>query len=346
MNILIIGHAGYIGPVLVDQLIKNKDYTLEGIDTEYFKKKDLFKDKNYKNLKNIFKDVRKISQADLKNIDAIVYLAAISNDPMGNKFQKITHEINCKSAIKIANLAKKNDVKKFIFASSCSMYGVTSSLPKTEKSKLNPLTAYAKSKVLAEKKLKKLSTSRFNVICLRFATACGYSKNIRLDLVLNDFVASAMVNKEVVVLSDGSPWRPLIHVKDMARAINWGLEKKIKDSFLTVNAGSNSMNYQIKDIAKKVGKLIKGVNVSINSAALPDKRSYKVNFSKFEKMNKKFKPIYNLEKSIIDLKNNYKKNKFKIKDFRNSQYIRLKVLEKLISNKSLNNNLYWNKKIK
>ena len=346
MNILIIGHAGYIGPVLVDQLLKNKDYTLKGIDTEYFKKKNLFKDKKYKNLKNVFKDVRKISQTDLKNIDAIVYLAANSNDPMGNKFQKITYEVNYKSAIKIANLAKKNGVRKFIFASSCSMYGVTSSLSKTEKSKLNPLTAYAKSKVLAEKKLKKLSTSRFNVICLRFATACGYSKNIRLDLVLNDFVASAMLNKEVVVLSDGSPWRPMIHVKDMARAINWGLEQKIKDPFLTVNAGSNAMNYQIKDIAKKVGKLIEGVNVSINSAALPDKRSYKVNFSKFERMNKKFKPIYNLEKSIIDLKNNYKKNKFKIKDFRNSQYIRLKVLEKLISNKSLNNNLYWNKKIK
>lgn len=346
MNILIIGHAGYVGPVLVDQLLKNKDYNLKGIDTEYFKKKDLFKNKKYKNLKNVFKDVRKISQIDLKNIDAIVYLAAISNDPMGNKFQKITFEINYKSALKIANLAKKNGVRKFIFASSCSMYGVTSSLPKTEKSKLNPLTAYAKSKVLAEKKLRELSTSKFNVICLRFATACGYSKNIRLDLVLNDFVASAMVNKEVVVLSDGSPWRPMIHVQDMARAINWGLELQMKDSFLTINAGSNSMNYQIKDIAKKVGKLIKGVNVSINSRALPDKRSYKVNFSKFEKMNKKFKPIYNLEKSIVDLKNHYKKNKFKIKDFRNSQYIRLKVLEKLISKKSLNNNLYWNKKIK
>lgn len=346
MNILIIGHAGYVGPVLVDQLLKNKDYNLKGIDTEYFKKKDLFKNKKYKNLKNVFKDVRKISQIDLKTIDAIVYLAAISNDPMGNKFQKITFEINYKSALKIANLAKKNGVRKFIFASSCSMYGVTSSLPKTEKSKLNPLTAYAKSKVLAEKKLRELSTSKFNVICLRFATACGYSKNIRLDLVLNDFVASAMVNKEVVVLSDGSPWRPMIHVQDMARAINWGLELQMKDSFLTINAGSNSMNYQIKDIAKKVGKLIKGVNVSINSRALPDKRSYKVNFSKFEKMNKKFKPIYNLEKSIVDLKNHYKKNKFKIKDFRNSQYIRLKVLEKLISKKSLNNNLYWNKKIK
>lgn len=344
MNILIIGHAGYVGPVLIDQLIKNKKDKLIGIDTVFFKKKTLFKNKKYKNLKNIIKDVRNISKNDLINIDAIVYLAAISNDPMGNKFQKVTHEINYKSALKIANLAKKTGVKKFIFASSCSMYGFTSSLPKTEKSKLNPLTAYAKSKVLAEKKLKKISTDRFNVVCLRFATACGYSKNIRLDLVLNDFVASAIVNKEVVVLSDGSPWRPMIHVKDMARAIDWAIKGKIKDNFLAINAGNNSMNYQIKDIAKKVGKLIKGTKISINSAALPDKRSYKVNFSKFEKMNKKFKPIYDLEKSIIDLKNNYIKNRFKTKNFRNSQFIRLKVLEKLISNKSLNNNLYWSKK--
>jgi nucleoside-diphosphate-sugar epimerase len=321
MNILIIGHAGYVGPVLIDQLIKNKKDKLIGVDTVFFKKKTLFKNKKYKNLKNIIKDVRNISKNDLINIDAIVYLAAISNDPMGNKFQKVTHEINYKSALKIANLAKKTGVKKFIFASSCSMYGFTSSLPKTEKSKLNPLTAYAKSKVLAEKELKKISTDRFNVVCLRFATACGYSKNIRLDLVLNDFVASAIVNKEVVVLSDGSPWRPMIHVKDMARAIDWAIKGKIKDNFLAINAGSNSMNYQIKDIAKKVGKLIKGTKISINSAALPDKRSYKVNFSKFEKMNKKFKPIYDLEKSIIDLKNNYIKNRFKTKNFRNSQFI-------------------------
>ena len=170
MNILIIGHAGYVGPVLIDQLIKNKKDKLIGIDTVFFKKKTLFKNKKYKNLKNIIKDVRNISKNDLINIDAIVYLAAISNDPMGNKFQKVTHEINYKSALKIANLAKKTGVKKFIFASSCSMYGFTSSLPKTEKSKLNPLTAYAKSKVLAEKKLKKISTDRFNVVCLRFAT--------------------------------------------------------------------------------------------------------------------------------------------------------------------------------
>ena len=346
MNILIIGYAGYIGPVLVDQLIKNKKYSLTGIDTGYFEKKHIFKNNKYKNFKTIVKDVREIKKSDLINIDAIVYLAAISNDPMGNKFQKVTHEINYKSALKVANLAKKNGVSKFIYASSCSMYGFTSTLPKTERSGLNPLTAYAKSKVLAEKKLKKISTKNFKIICLRFATACGYSKNIRLDLVLNDFVASAITSKKIVVLSDGSPWRPMIHVVDMARAINWSIEVKIKKNFLAINAGSSSMNYQIKDIAKKVGKIIKGTNISINSAALPDKRSYKVNFSKFEKINKKFKPIYDLRNSIIDLKKNLIKDKFKIKNFRDSQFIRLKVLEKLLFKKILNNNLYWNDKVK
>ena len=233
MNILIIGYAGYIGPVLVDQLIKNKKYSLTGIDTGYFEKKHIFKNNKYKNFKTIVKDVREIKKSDLINIDAIVYLAAISNDPMGNKFQKVTHEINYKSALKVANLAKKNGVSKFIYASSCSMYGFTSTLPKTERSGLNPLTAYAKSKVLAEKKLKKISTKNFKIICLRFATACGYSKNIRLDLVLNDFVASAITSKKIVVLSDGSPWRPMIHVVDMARAINWSIEVKIKKKFFS-----------------------------------------------------------------------------------------------------------------
>ncbi len=344
MKILIIGHLGYVGPAVLDQLLKNKDYILTGIDTKYFYKKKFFE--KYKNkITNIYKDVREINKKDLIGIDQIVYLAAISNDPMGNTFKKITHEINYKSAIKIAKLAKKSNVKKFIFASSCSIYGFTKNLTKSELSKLNPLTAYAKSKVLSEKKLKLISDKNFNVVCLRFATACGYSTNLRLDLVLNDFVASAIVSKKLQVLSDGSPWRPLIHIIDMARAINWAIDEKKIKKFISLNAGSNNMNYQIKDLAYNVSKLIKGTKVYINTKAFPDKRSYKVNFSKFEKLNKKFKPIYNLEKSIIDLKDNLIKKKFKTKNFRNSNYIRLNVLKKLVEKKILNKDMRWRKSI-
>ena len=342
MKILIIGHLGYVGPAVLDQLLKNKDYNLIGIDTKYFYKKKFFL--NFKNkIKNIYKDVRDIDKNDLIGIDQIIYLAAISNDPMGNTFKKITHEINYKSAIRIAKLAKKNNVKKFIFASSCSIYGFTKNLTKSEASKLNPLTAYAKSKVLSEKKLKIISDKNFKVFCLRFATACGYSTNLRLDLVLNDFVASAITTKKLKVLSDGSPWRPLIHVNDMARAINWAIEEKRIINFISLNAGSNNMNYQIKDLAYKVANLIRGTKVYINKKALPDRRSYKVNFSKFQNLNRDFKPIYNLEKSIIDLKKNLMAKKFKTKNFRNTNYIRLNVLKKLVDKKILNKNMRWNK---
>lgn len=339
MKILIIGHLGYVGPAVLDQLLLNKKYSVTGIDAGYFYKKKFF-NKYSKKITTIFKDVRNIGQNDLVGFNKIVYLAAISNDPMGNVFGKVTHEINFQSAIKIAKLAKNNGITKFIYASSCSMYGFTKNLIKSEKSKLNPLTDYAKSKVKAEKKLKNLTTNKFKVISLRFATACGFSENMRLDLVLNDFVASAISTKEVKVLSDGSPWRPLIHIKDMARAINWALDENKVSNFLAINAGSNNMNFQVKTIAIRVGKLIKNTNISINSDALPDKRSYKVNFSKFEKLNLKFKPIYNLNKSILDLKKNLIKKKFNLNNFRNSDFIRLEVLKKLIKKKIISKNLY------
>ncbi len=338
MKILIIGHLGYVGPVLIKQLQKTK-YELIGIDTGYFLNKKL-KNKYDNLIKTIIKDVRTINKNDLDDIDCVIYLSAISNDPMGNQFKKITKTINYSISLKIAKLAKKAGVKKFIFASSCSMYGFTKNLLKSERSNLNPLTAYAKSKVRAEKDLKKISNSKFQVICLRFATACGYSDNIRLDLVLNDFVASAITSKKITVLSDGSPWRPLIHVQDMARAINWAIEAKVKN-FLAVNTGSNRMNFQIKDLANRVGSLIKGTKVSINSKALPDKRSYKVNFSKFESLNKKLRPIFNLDRSIRDLHNNLLKNNFKVINFRDSNYMRLNVLKDLIKSKKLNKDLRW-----
>lgn len=342
MQILIIGHLGYIGPVVIQQLSKNKKNKLNGIDAGYFYKRKFFKNLQNKIITK-FKDVRRLNSNDIKGYDKIVYLAAISNDPMGNVFEKVTNEINYKSAIKIAKIAKKYGTKKFVYASSCSMYGFTENLIKNENSKLNPLTAYAKSKVKAEKNLKKLSSKNFKVISLRFATACGYSENLRLDLVLNDFVASAIANKEIKVLSDGSPWRPLIHVKDMAKAINWALDEIRFNRFLALNIGMNKMNFQVKTIARKVGRIIKNTKVKINHKAMPDKRSYKVDFSKFQKMNTKYKLNYDLEKSIIDLKKNLKKIDFKTKKFRESNFIRLKILKNLLEKKKVDKKLYFKK---
>ena len=185
-----------------------------------------------------FGDMRRFPAELLKGIDAIVRLAAISNDPIGNKFEEVTLDINYRSSVNLATKARDAGVSSFVFASSCSMYGSADDGARTEDSQLNPLTAYAKSKVLTEQGLKPLASNRFNVTCLRFSTACGWSDRLRLDLVLNDFVAGAVASGRITILSDGTPWRPLINVRDMARAIDWAISRdmSVGGPFLAVNA--------------------------------------------------------------------------------------------------------------
>jgi nucleoside-diphosphate-sugar epimerase len=226
MKILITGNMGYIGPCVVKRLRTSfPNATLIGLDTGYFAdcltNSEIFPecrvDLQY------FADVRKLPPGSLENVDAVVHLAAISNDPMGNRFEKVTFDINYRASIELARRSKEAGVGAFVYASSCSMYGSGDDSPRTENSLLNPLTAYARSKIQTEQDLQQFADNRFKITCLRFSTACGMSERLRLDLVLNDFVACAVACKEITILSDGSPWRPLIHVNDMARAIEWAI---------------------------------------------------------------------------------------------------------------------------
>ena len=276
----------------------------------------------------------------MAGFDAVIYLAAISNDPMGNAFEKPTLDINFHAAVKIAEKAKKNGVKHFVFASSCSVYGFADTAPRTESSEVNPLTAYAKSKVFAEQGLEPLADDNFRITCLRFATACGYSDRLRLDLVLNDFVASAIADKKITILSDGTPWRPLIHVKDMARAMDWAIQRKEGGQFLVINTGSNAWNYQVKELAAAVQKLFADVDVSINTNAQPDKRSYKVSFDLFEKMAPGYQPQISLEAAVEDLKNGLITMHFNDANFRQSKLIRLKMIQQLMDDGIIDNNLF------
>ena len=342
-KILIIGHAGYVGTVLVNFLKKN--YFTFGIDTNWFNETVLYQNikKDFQPHRSLSFDIRKISIDKLGFIpDAIIYLAAISNDPMGNKFAKITHEINTSFCLKVARQAKKIGVAKFIFASSCSIYGSAGNSKKKENHKIEPLTDYAKSKVNSEKKLKKLSDNRFKVISLRFATAAGYSPKLRLDLVFNDFVANSITNKKILILSDGKPWRPLIHVKDMARAINWAIDFSSVKNFIALNVGSDKWTFTIKRLANIVAKTMGNVKVEVNKNSQPDKRSYTVDFSLFKKLCKGYQPKENLEKSVKLLAKKMIGSKSNFKDFRNSQkFIRLKTLIHHQNNKKLDKNLYW-----
>ncbi|MCZ2460042.1 MAG: SDR family oxidoreductase [Chitinophagales bacterium] len=344
MKILIIGNLGYIGPIVVKHFRQyHSAYFLAGFDAGYFIQNytsngiagDILLDRQY------YGDVRHFDEDILNGLDAIIYLAAISNDPMGNVFEKQTLDINFHKAVEIANKAKTIGVKHFIFASSCSVYGSAGSAPRTEKSEVSPLTAYAKSKVFAEKELEPIADNNFRVTCLRFATACGYSDRLRLDLVLNDFVASAIVNKRISILSDGSPWRPLIHVKDMARAIDWALHRETGDNFLVVNTGSNRWNYQVKELAEAVQRLFSDVEVSINPNGQPDKRSYKVSFDLFEKSAPQHQPQISLQSAVEDLKKGLLSIGFADNNFRQSDLVRLKAIQKLIDHNIVDENLFF-----
>jgi nucleoside-diphosphate-sugar epimerase len=344
MRILITGNLGYVGSELVKLLRKEFPAAeILGYDIGYFSRQvtnanlvpEVYIDRQY------YGDVRNFPANLLEGVDAVVQLAAISNDPIGNKFEKVTMEVNHQAVIDIANKARKAGVKKMIFASSCSVYGFAEENERTEQSSVNPLTAYAKSKVQSEKDLRPLAGEDFTVTCLRFATACGMSDRLRLDLVLNDFVAGALATGEINIMSDGSPWRPLINVRDMGRAIIWGIKRDASEggSFLIVNAGSNEWNYQIKELAYAIHDILDKTSVSINKDAQPDKRSYKVSFAMFSSLANGFTPVYDLERSILDLVQGLNSIGFADRNYRQSRLIRLHVINEFLSQKILNDRL-------
>lgn len=348
MKILISGNLGYIGPVLtkhLKQTIPSSEIT--GLDIGYFASRISSLGRigdTYCN-DQIYQDIRDVSFEFLKKFDAVIILSAISNDPMGNKFEDVTNQINYLAVKKIIEPYLKLKNKRLVFASSCSIYGASEGEAKKENDTLNPLTAYAKSKVAVEKALQKCELGLgTTATSLRFATACGMSDRLRLDLVLNDFVASAIIHKRIEVLSDGTPWRPLIHVKDMARAIEWGILRntKIAKPYLAVNVGSNSWNYRVSDLAKAVVETVPDCQLSFNEKALPDKRSYKVNFDLFEKLASGCNPVYELQDAISELVDGISEIKHLIPDdFQSSDFMRLHILENHLNNRRLSSDLRW-----
>jgi nucleoside-diphosphate-sugar epimerase len=345
-RILITGNMGYVGPVVASHLRQTyPDACLIGYDASYFahcltsarRLPEAVLDEQH------FGDIRDFPGHLLDGVDAVVNLAAVSNDPMGNKFEAVTEDINYQAGVRLAELAAQQGVKNFVFASSCSVYGSASNKPRREGDELNPLTAYARSKIATEKALAALDRGAMTVTCLRFATACGMSDRLRLDLVLNDFVACALASHEITVLSDGTPWRPLIDVKDMARAIDWAAHRPRDQGgdFLVVNVGADEWNFQVKDLAEAVAAAVPDTKVSINLAAPPDKRSYRVDFSRYRELAPGYVPQVTLPQAIAELRDGLSRMGFADRDFRNSQHIRLKVLERHIASGWLLPSLRW-----
>ena len=346
-DILITGNMGYIGPVLVSRLTQTRPRTrLHGLDLGFFAHcltGSPFLPECLLTTQD-FGDVRAPADRTLQGVASVVQLAAISNDPMGNRFGVQTEAINGAAAIDLAKKAKAAGARSFVFASSCSIYGNAPGEARDESAPLTPLTAYARSKVAAEQGLAALADDSFVITCLRFPTACGFSPRLRLDLVLNDFVASALATGNITVLSDGTPWRPLIHVTDMVRAVDWAIDRPAEagGAFLAVNTGADNLNFQIKDLAGAVADCLPGVSVSINTDAPPDNRSYQVSFARFAALAPQWaRPQLALADMVEDLRTGLSAMDFADPEFRSSRYIRLKVLNDLVDAGTLNTDLNW-----
>jgi nucleoside-diphosphate-sugar epimerase len=343
MKIFITGNLGYVGAALCAHLRSQYPHAfIAGYDMGYFQQCITSPSYAPERLIDVqyYGDVRTFDATLLTGFDHVIHLAAISNDPIGNKFEQVTLDVNAASSIDIAKKAIDAGAQSFVFASSCSVYGAAGDDAKTETSELNPLTAYARSKVMAEEGLGKLNNQNTSITCLRFATACGISNRLRLDLVLNDFVASAITTKQINILSDGTPWRPLINIKDMALAIDWAINRK-NAPFLICNTGSNQWNYTVKQLAEKVQEQFQDITVSINTEAPPDKRSYRVNFDLFQSMAGNYNPRYDIQTTVKELIDGMKAFGFSDAQFRTSPLMRLNVLNTYLDKHQLDANLSW-----
>ncbi len=345
MKILVLGNLGYVGPSVVRELAhRHPTAMIHGFDNAYFAHcltgATMLPERHV--ALQMYGDVRDVTAQMLEGYDAVVQLAAVSNDPMGNRFAAVTEAINQDASVNIARLAAQAGVGHYVFASSCSVYGVAHGAPRRESDPVAPMTAYAKSKIGTEQELATLETDMV-ITCLRFATACGMSDRLRLDLVLNDFVACALSEGRITVLSDGSPWRPLIDVADMARAIDWAVQRPASNGgrFLRVNTGSDARNHQVRDLAEAVARAVPGTTVSINTDAPVDSRSYQVDFRLFAELAPEHQPLKTLDDSIQGLIEGLRRMQFNDAEFRSSPLMRLHVLQGHIAAGRLSEDLRW-----
>lgn len=318
---------GYIGPHMIEILKKKGNFKVFGCDI------GLFRDVAWRKLTKPdvewVKDFRELTTEDLKEIDTVIHLAAISNDPMGELDPNITTNINATGTVDFAQTCKNAGVNKFLMSSSCSIYGKSDKMDMIETDFTEPLTTYAKSKIFVEENLNKIASKDFCVSFLRNSTAYGDSENLRIDLVVNNFLACAVARNELQIMSDGTPWRPFIHCRDIANAFMLFVEAPSDlINKQVVNIGSNDQNYQVSDVANIAQELFPGCKINFTGEAVNDSRDYKVNFDKFTKIFPDFKFEYTLSVGMRELAQKLIEFKFSDDDFNGDQFVRLKVVAK------------------
>lgn len=342
MHVLVTGDQGYIGSSLVPLLLSH-DFVVSGIDAAYFKQ-ELDTPKNKVAYKKLRKDIRDVVEEDLRGVDAIVHLAALSNDPIGQLSPDLTHEINFEASVHLARLAKKTGVKKFLFASSCSVYGASGDTIADESSPTLPLTAYAKSKILTEKKLQSLSDNSFCVCLLRNSTVYGYAPKFRDDLVVNNLVSVAFVERKIKIKSDGTAWRPLIDVRDLSEIIYQFLKAESSEICGGIyNIGFRENNVRVKDIVDVIVKHMPDCEVVYTGESGKDTRNYRVSFKKFTSLFPGISQKWTVERSVIDLLSHLALDDVAISKIEGNKFTRLHVLTELMRKGLISESLRWKK---
>lgn len=340
MRILLTGHRGYIGSVLAE-LLDAAGHDVVGMDSALYDECTFGGDAP-SGIATFRRDIRELSATDLVGIDAVAHLAGVCNDPLGDLLPETTFDINHTATVRLAQVAKASGVRRFIFSSTCSVYGAAGQEWVDESSTPGPITPYGASKWNAECDLRRLASAHFSPVFLRSATAYGFSPRIRFDLVLNNLTAHAFTSGKVLLKSDGMPWRPIVHIEDISRAFLAALEAPVDVVHDEVfNVGITTENYRVREIAQIVEEMVPGARIEYAIGAGPDKRSYRVDCSKISRFLPNFKPQWTARRGVRELYDKYSEHGLATEDFEGVRYQRLAYLQSLMARGAIDGSLRW-----